>query len=133
MWRGNIPRPVRLLLALMEWCTGALTQADVSDDVRANPFGALPKHGFVSQLIGWPSGSARAITGRRTGRLTSLLLPDLTTTRPDFYQTAGSVAVQYLFAQWMGLDEFNAATGPTGFAATYIALWGNPFDGPRSM
>src|SRR5712692_1621848 len=32
----------RLFLALMEWRSGALSQADVSDDVRANPFGPLP-------------------------------------------------------------------------------------------
>ena len=120
----------RLLLALMEWRTGALTQAEVSDEVRANPFGTLPKRGFVSQLIWVAERLSQGYYGWRTGRLASLLLPDSTTTRPDYYQSAGSVAVQYLFAQWMGLDEFNAATGPTGFAATYIALWGNPFDRP---
>ena len=32
----------RLLLALMEWRTGALSQPTVSDDVRNNPFGPLP-------------------------------------------------------------------------------------------
>jgi LasA protease len=122
----------RLLLALMEWRTGALTQPDVPEEVRANPFGVLPKRGFVSQLIWVAERLSEGYYGWRTGRLTTLLLPDSTTSRPDFYQSAGGVAVQYLFAQWMGLDEFNAATGPGGFAATYIALWGNPFDQPAS-
>ncbi len=123
----------RLLLALMEWRTGALTLADVPADVRGSPFGPLPKvKGFVSQMTWVAERLSEGYYGWRTGRLTSLLLPDSTTTRPDFYQSAGSVALQYLFAQWMGLDEFNAATGPGGFASTYIALWGNPFDQPPS-
>ena len=121
----------RLLLALMEWRTGALTQPAASSDEQANPFGALPAHGFVSQLLWVAERLSEGYYGWRTGKLTSLLLADSTTSRPDFYQTAGSVAVQYLFSRWMGLDEFNAAIGPSGFGATYIALWGNPFDGPQ--
>ncbi|MCC7358671.1 MAG: LysM peptidoglycan-binding domain-containing protein [Anaerolineales bacterium] len=120
----------RLLLALMEWRTGALSQAEVNSDVRANPFGPLPVRGFVTQLIWVAERLSEGYYGWRTGRLTSLLLADSTTSRPDFYQTAGSVAVQYLFAHWMGLDEFNAAISPGGFGAAYIAVWGNPFAGP---
>lgn len=123
----------RLLLALMEWRTGALTQPDVPADVRGSPFGPLPRvRGFVTQMTWVAERLSEGYYGWRTGRLTALLLPDSTTSRPDYYQSAGSVAVQYLFAQWMGLDEFNAATGPSGFASTYIALWGNPFDRPAS-
>jgi len=67
--------------------------------------------------------------GWRTGALTSLTLDDQTTSRPDPYQTAGSVAVQYFFAQVMDLETFTAATGPGGFGATFIGLWGDPFEG----
>jgi murein DD-endopeptidase MepM/ murein hydrolase activator NlpD len=121
----------RLLLALMEWRTGALTRSDVPDEVRRNPFGPIPRvTGFVSQLRHVSEQLSLGYYGWRTGRLITLRLRDSTTSRPDFYQSAGSVALQYLFAQWMGLEEFNLATGPQGFASTYIGLWGNPFDGP---
>jgi LysM repeat protein len=120
----------RLLLALMEWRTGALTNADVAPDTRVNPFGPIP---HVTGLYGQLRYAAEELSAGyyswRNGTLTSLLLPDSTTSRPDYYQTAGSVAVQYLFAQFMNLDEFNRAIGPQGFGATYIKLFGDPFAG----
>ena len=83
----------------MEWRTGALTQADVSDDVRNNPLGDLPGvSGFYSQLSYAAEQMTAGYYGWRNGSLTSLLLPDSTTTRPDYFQTAGTVAVQYLFS-----------------------------------
>ncbi len=120
----------RLLLALMEWRTGALTQPEASQSVRDNPLGALPgAHDFYPQLRYAAEQLSVGYYGWRSGTLTTLLLPDSTTSRPDFYQTAGSVAVQYLFSRFMHLDEFNEAVSPQGFGATYIRLWGNPFDG----
>jgi murein DD-endopeptidase MepM/ murein hydrolase activator NlpD len=121
----------KLLLALMEWRTGALTRTDATDEERGNPFGPIPRvRGLNTQLRHVSEQLSLGYYGWRTGRLTTLRLKDSTTSRPDSYQTAGTVAVQYLLAQWLGLEEFNAATGPQGFAATYIGLWGNPFDGP---
>ena len=119
----------RLLLALMEWRTSALTRADASPEVRNNPFGDLGRvTGFYSQLSHVAQQLSLGYYGWRTGSLKSLMLRDSTTSRPDAYQTAGTVAVQYWFAQLYDLDAFNAAIGPEGFGATYIALWGNPFD-----
>jgi LasA protease len=118
----------RLFLALMEWRTGALSQADVSDDVRSNPFGPIPNvAGFYTQMRYVAEQMTVGYYAWRNGTLTSLLLPDSTTSRPDFFQTAGSVATQYLLSRFMGLDEFNQAIGPQGFGATYIKLFGDPF------
>ena len=120
----------RLLLALMEWRTGALSNAEARRSVRANPFGPLPGvTGFNSQMTYVAEQLSGGLLRLAQGSLTSLLLPDSTTSRPDFYQTAGSVAVQYLFSKFMNLDEFNQAIGPQGFGATYIKLLGDPFAG----
>ncbi|MCC6190469.1 MAG: LysM peptidoglycan-binding domain-containing protein [Anaerolineales bacterium] len=120
----------RLLLALMEWRTGALSRADAPGEAARNPFGPIPGvTGFTAQLRYVSEQLSVGYYGWRAGWLTSLRLRDSTTSRPDFYQSAGSVALQHLFSQWMGLDEFNAAVGPQGFGAVYIGLWGNPFDG----
>lgn len=119
----------RLLLALMEWRTGALTQPSVPDVISSNPFGALPgARGLYGQLRYVAEQLSQGYYGWRTGQLTTLKLIDSTTSRPDMYQSAGGVAVQYLFAQLFGYDDFIAATGPEGFGATYIRLWGNPSD-----
>ncbi len=119
----------RLLLALMEWRTGALTQPDVPAEVRRDPLGDLGRvHGLYGQLAWAAEQMSIGYYGWRTGQLTSLRLLDSLTSRVDMYQTAGTVGVQYLFAQLFNYDEFLAATGPQGFGATYIRLWGRPFD-----
>jgi LasA protease len=118
----------RLFLALMEWRTGALSQADVPVDVSNNPFGPLPDvSGFYNQLSYVAEQLTVGYYGWRNGTLTSLRLTDSTTWRPDFFQTAGTVAVQYLFSEYMSPDDFNLAVGPHGFGATYIKLFGDPF------
>jgi murein DD-endopeptidase MepM/ murein hydrolase activator NlpD len=120
----------RLLLALMEWRSGALSNPDVSDDVRSNPFGNLPGvTGFYSQLTYVAEQLTVGYYAWRNGTLTTLLMPDSTTSRPDYFQTAGTVAVQYLFSRFMNLDEFNQAVGPQGFGATYLKMFGDPFAG----
>jgi LasA protease len=117
----------RLLLALMEWRTGALTNPDAPTEARENPFGRMPARGLYGQLRYVAEQMSAGYYGWRTGDLTSLLLRDSTRSRPDMYQTGGSVAVQYLFAQIFDFDEFEAAIAPEGFGATYIRLWGDPF------
>lgn len=120
----------RLLLALMEWRTGALSRPDAPQAVRDNPFGPLPgRHDFYGQLRYVAEQLSVGYYGWRAGTLTHLMLPDQTTSRPDFYQTAGTVALQYLFSRFMNLEEFDQAISPQGFGAVYIRLWGNPFDG----
>ncbi len=98
--------------------------------MRDNPLGPLPGvHDFYPQLKYAAEQLSVGYYGWRSGTLTTLLLTDSTTSRPDFYQTAGSVAVQYLFSRFMELEEFDQAISPQGFGATYIRLWGNPFAG----
>lgn len=125
----------RLFLALMQWRTGALSHPDAPADVRDNPFGPIPDaSGFYAQLRYVAEQMTAGYYGWRNGTLTTLLLPDSNTSRPDFFQTAGSVGVQYLFSKYMNLDEFNLATSPQGFGATYIKLFGDPFaDGPSDV
>lgn len=120
----------RLLLALMEWRTGALTNPDVPPEVRNRPLGDLPgvRGGMYQQLAYAAEQMSLGYYGWRTGQLTTLRLRDDTISRPDMYQNAGTVAVQYLFAQLFGYGDFLNATGPEGFGATYIRLWGQPFD-----
>jgi murein DD-endopeptidase MepM/ murein hydrolase activator NlpD len=118
----------RLLLALMEWRTGALTVPDVPSEVSLRPFGPIDGvTGFYSQLLWVAEQLSIGYYGWRTGRLTSIPFRDTYTSRVDMYQNAGTVGVQYLLAQMFPFREFEAVAGPEGFARTYHALWGNPF------
>ena len=118
-----------LLLALMEWRTGALTNPDVPPEVRSQPLGPIKGvRGMYQQLAHAAEQMSLGYYGWRTGQLTNLRLIDDTTSRPDMYQTAGTVGIQYFFAQLFGYRDFLDATSPDGFGATYIRLFGKPFD-----
>lgn len=118
----------KLLLAFMEWRTGALTQATAPPSVKNNPFGFIPDvTGFATQLRWAAEQLSIGYYGWRTGALTEIPLSEDYIARVDSYQNAGTVGAQYLIAQMTPHAEFAHAAGPEGFAATYRALWGDPF------
>ncbi len=118
----------KLLLALLEWRSGALTQADVPSAVVDNPLGlANGDSGFYLQTLWAAEMLSVGYYGWRAGTLTTLLFQDTYSSRVDTHQNAGTVGVQYLLAQMFPHDDFEAVAGPEGFAKTYYALWGNPW------
>ena len=128
----------KLFIALMEWRSRLLTQAPPRDSAAGdNPYGlADGPRGFYLQSLWAAEQLSLGYYGWRTGALTTLRFGDASRSAPwgsgyqsrvDMYQNAGTVAVQYLLAQMLSYEEFEAAAGPAGFAATYYALWGNPF------
>ena len=122
----------KLLLALLEWRSGALTQAGVPPAVIANPLGlADGDPGFYLQTLWAAEQLSIGYYGWRAGTLTTIPFRDTYSSRVDMYQNAGTVGVQYLLAQMFPHDEFDAVAGPEGFAKTYHALWGNPWTTDR--
>ncbi len=53
--------------------------------------------------------------------------PDKTIVRPDPWLNAGSVGIQYYFAQLFSGSEYDRAVGPNGLAKTYNELFGDPW------
>lgn len=122
----------RLILALMEWRTGALTNPVPT----SQPFGPLPQAGerdWYLQMLWIAEQLSVGYYGWRTGELTEIPLPDAFRVRVDSYQNAGTVAVQYLLSQMVPRDEFEQAIGPEGFARTYRALWGDVWESPPDV
>ena len=66
----------------------------------------------------------------RAGRLTELELLDETLFRPDPWQNAGSVALQYYFSRLYSGDTYFASIGPEGPARVYQTFFGDPWAEP---
>lgn len=63
----------------------------------------------------------------REGELIEFELVDGSLIRPDPWQNAASVALQYFFSITLDVAEFHHAIGPDGFAQTYQDLFGDPW------
>lgn len=120
----------RLLLALLEYQAGGL-----SNPVRPNlryllGFERTYYDGMYLQLVGAANMLNDAYYKWRTGGLTEFELKDGSLVRPDPWQNAATVSLQYYFSQMLPADEYHIAIGPEGLFATYSALFGDPWAAP---
>ncbi|HLC34034.1 MAG TPA: LysM peptidoglycan-binding domain-containing M23 family metallopeptidase [Anaerolineales bacterium] len=125
----------RLLLALLEYRSSALTRRALTTQQVLFPLGTLDAEwkGLTGQLY-WASEMLNnGYYGWRDGSLQEIVLADGRVTRPDPWQNAGTVAVQYLLAQWFGQEEFDEAAGVQGFVLTYRAMFGDPFVNDQAL
>ncbi|MBN1265094.1 MAG: LysM peptidoglycan-binding domain-containing protein [Anaerolineales bacterium] len=120
----------RLLIALLEYRTQAVSRSEVGETDLIYPLGYEdPKYqGLYRQLLWAVELINDGYYGWRTGTLDMIKLADGRLVRPDPWQNAGTVAIYQLFAALYGQAEFDIAVGPDGFYNTYKALWGEPFD-----
>jgi murein DD-endopeptidase MepM/ murein hydrolase activator NlpD len=118
----------RLLLALLEYQTHALTLPFAKDDDAIYPLGIRDplQRGLYRQLIWAAERINEGYYGWRAGTLDSITLADGKMTRPDEWQNAGTVGVQMFFASLYGEAEFDRIIGPEGFFQTYLSLWDDP-------
>jgi len=119
----------RVLLALLEYRTRALSNPFPDEAARTFPLGFTDSRyrGFFRQLLWAAERLNDGYYGWRAGTLREFDTADGMLYRPDSWQNAGTVAVQLALAGLLSAKEFEAAIGPQGFAATYTALWGDPF------
>jgi murein DD-endopeptidase MepM/ murein hydrolase activator NlpD len=117
----------QLLLALLEYQAGALTQPDAYIGKYVLGFRRVNYESPYLQLVMAANTLNNGYYGWRAGRLTALELPDSTIMRPDPWQNAGSVALQYYFSRLYSGDQYYAAIGPEGFSRVYKTLFGDPW------
>ena len=117
----------RLLLALIEYRSGAVTKAGLNDFTYPLGYEEALHTGLYKQMIWAAEVLSQGYYGWRYGQLTQVTTRDGMVERLDFWQNAGTVALHYLFAQLMTRSEFNVAVAPEGFGATYRQLFGEPF------
>ncbi|MGE5252143.1 MAG: LysM peptidoglycan-binding domain-containing protein [Bacteroidota bacterium] len=117
----------RLLLALLEYQGGALSQpqAPVSRYVLGHR--QVYYESMYLQLVWAANTLNNAYYSWRAGTLLEFDLPDGALVRPDPWQNAASVALQYYFSRIFAGDQFAIAIGPTGLLQTYTSLFGDPW------
>jgi LasA protease len=117
----------RLLLALLEYQSGALSQTKLDNAEYPLGFENYAHKGLYLQLVWAANGLNNGYYGWRTGRLTVFELQDGRLQRPDPWQNSASVAIQFYLSQQLTPDAYTNAISSQGIAQTYRNLFGNPW------
>jgi LasA protease len=125
----NFSLSPRLLLTLLEYKTGALTQSAPPTPIYVLGFKQQYYETVYLQLVWAANILNNGYYGWRAGSLTEFDQPDGALVRADPWQNAGSVGIQYFFSRLSSGTEYEAAVGPQGFARAYQSLFGDPWKG----
>jgi len=117
----------RLLLALLEYQAGALSVPEKPSARYMLGFEKVYYESMYLQLVGAANTLNDGYYRWRLGTLTEFELKDGSLVRPDPWQNAATVALQYYFSQMVSADAYRLAVGPDGLFATYSALFGDPW------
>jgi len=119
----------RLLLALLEYELGALSDPNLPVGLERYPLREADYNttGLYRQLAWAANTLNNGYYNWRTGELTSLDLQGGRLERPDPWQNAATVSLQYYFSIHHSEDEYRLATGRDGIAAAYMRLFGDPW------
>ena len=117
----------QLLLALLEYQGGALTQPQLPSGKYMLGFRRVNYETPYLQLIIAANMLNNGYYSWRAGKMTELELLDGTLFRPDPWQNAASVALQYYFSRIYSGDKYFAAIGPEGLAGVYQKFFGDPW------
>lgn len=120
----------KVLLALLEYQGGAFSEPTLTKLKETNILGLESSYwtevylqlSYASNLLN--DGYYRW----REGDLIEFELGDGTLIRPDPWQNAATVALQYFFSQMYQGDAFYYAIGPDGFSKAYQSLFGDPWN-----
>jgi murein DD-endopeptidase MepM/ murein hydrolase activator NlpD len=119
----------RLLLALLEYQGGWLTQSSVAPGAEIYPLGyADPElQGLFSQLS-WASDQLNQGFYRwRAGWQGPIIFPDGRVAPPGPGLNAGTVGLQNLFSKLYFYPDWEHAVGQNGFIKEYQTFFGDPF------
>ncbi len=122
----------RLLLALLEYKTGALTQPESTAISEKYPLGyrEISHQGLPLQLILVANILNNGFYGWRLGALTSFSLPNGRLENIDPWQNAATAALRHLFSFTESAETFEFAASSQGYQAVYTSLFGDPWAEP---
>ncbi len=119
----------RVLLALLEYQDGALTLANMPEGIAQYPLGYRDwqHEGMYMQLVWAANLLNNGYYNWRSGDLTVFDHLNGTQERPDPWQNAASVSLQYYFSRLVDGDQYARAVAQDGFALSYRNLFGDPW------
>ena len=118
----------RLLLALLEYQTGALTDPAMPKDDQLLGLQKKYYDTLYLQLVQAADLLNDSYYRWRTGDLLEFELLDGTIFRPDPWDNAASVSLKRYFSILYSGEQFTASIGPSGLARTYTDLFGDPWE-----
>ncbi len=117
----------RLLLALLEYHAGALTELEEPDTPYTLGYVEPKTHKKMYMQLIWAANTLNnGFYGWRNGSLTEFDREDGHLERPDPWQNAASVGIQYYFSRTQAEVKYEKAIGAEGLFETYTKLFGNP-------
>ncbi len=120
----------RVLLTLLEYQTGALSNPIPPDDLEDYPLGYVKTgyHGLYIQLV-WAANSLnQGYYGWLVNHLDTLEYLDQTIEHPDPWQNAATVALQYYFSQLEPKALYDYTISPDGFLKIYQSYFEDPWN-----
>lgn len=119
----------RLLLGLLEYQSGWLTQREPPPERRDYPLGyvATGFEGLYPQLAWAADQLNRGFYQWRAGWAGPYILADGTPVYPGAGINAGTAAIQWMFAQLYSPEIWRNIVGENGFYRVYELIFGNPF------
>lgn len=119
----------RLLLALLEYQTKALTQPVLPPELSQYPLGKqdYQRQGLYLQLVWAANLLNNGYYGWRTGHLVTFEHLNGRLERPDPWQNAATVAFQLYYARLVDENTFTVAISQDGVARAYRDLFGDPW------
>ncbi|MBE2183277.1 MAG: LysM peptidoglycan-binding domain-containing protein [Anaerolineae bacterium] len=120
----------RLLFALLEYLGGWLSRDTGSED---NPLGApaysngVDRRGVYLQLAWAADNLNRGYYAKQAQQIRTMELADGTRVRINQDINAATTGLQYLFSRIRDYNQWQKDVSPEGFALTYRALFGDPF------
>ena len=120
----------KLLLAILEYQAGALSQSVLPPEMEDYPLGYpdWEHKGVYLQLVWAANFLNNGYYRYRTMRLKELEFSDGRIERIDPWQNAATVALQNYFNTILDYDNYTVAVAPEGFAQQYRELFGDPWE-----
>ncbi len=119
----------RLILCLLDYQGGALSLDDVSQTTLDYPLGYRnPSNQGLFNQLNWAANLLNnGYYSYLIGQLTSFTHLDGSLERPDPWQNAATVSLQYYFSTLYDYNTYLQAVSQDGFAQTYRSLFGDPW------
>ena len=119
-----------LLLSVLEYQGGWINASEPISITQTYPMGVYNewRQGLYNQLAWAANELNRGYYLWKVNALGSYVLADGTVVEADPTINAGTAAVQHLFSQLYGLQDWGVAVSPQGLFKTYSSMFGYPFD-----